>query len=91
MKRENLTECRLQFHNIHWAFLCRRPAMKIRNRKKKSLISSLSVRIDYISAQCNIWFDTFISSMNDGKPPMDMNVMKPDIKAPQAPLAKMDL
>jgi hypothetical protein len=29
--------------------------------------------------------------MNDGKPPMDMNVMKPDIKAPQAPLAKMDL
>lgn len=29
--------------------------------------------------------------MKDGKPPMDMNVMKPDIKAPHAPLAKMAL
>lgn len=31
----------------------------------------------------------FISSRKDGKPPMDMNVMKPDIKPPQAPRAKI--
>ena len=36
-------------------------------------------------------FLTFISSMKEGKPPMDMNVMKPEIKAPQAPLAKIAL
>ncbi|GER40783.1 GTPase Era [Striga asiatica] len=32
---------------------------------------------------------TFISSINDGKPPMVMNVMKPDMKPPQAPLARI--
>lgn len=32
---------------------------------------------------------TFISSMKDGKPPMDINVIKPDMKLPHAPRAKM--
>lgn len=32
---------------------------------------------------------TFISSMKEGKPPMDMNVMKPVMKAPQATRAKI--
>jgi len=34
-------------------------------------------------------YHTFISSIKEGKPPMDMNVMKPEMKAPHAPLAKM--
>lgn len=29
--------------------------------------------------------------MKDGNPPMDMNVMKPDINAPHDPLAKIAL
>lgn len=32
---------------------------------------------------------TFISSMKDGKPPIDMKVIKPVTKPPQAPLAKI--
>lgn len=38
--------------------------------------------------QCD-YLRTFISSTNDGKPPIDMNVMKPVINAPQAPRAKI--
>lgn len=29
--------------------------------------------------------------MNDGKPPIDMNVINPDMNAPQAPRARMEV
>lgn len=32
---------------------------------------------------------TFISSIKEGKPPMDMKVMNPEIKPPEAPRAKI--
>ena len=34
---------------------------------------------------------TFISSRKDGKPPMDMNVIKPATNPTQAPRAKIEL